>query len=126
MKKKKPAYNIVIKINDDFDHDKLEFTLPDGRILSVYQIDYEDVYTGNEVEPSQYRYAAYGDYYGFDIEEFDGKTVVEYDIGFKRYDEDLLKFCKKVCLYYCKATQFDSGLVDFTMPGRYLELWEGK
>ena len=114
---------IIIKSNDDFEHGKIEFTLPDGRKLTAYQIDYEDVYTGDEAEESQYRYTSYGDYYGFDIDTFEGKSVVEYgDLGFKKYDEDTLKFCKKVCLYYCKQIQFDVLSEEFEMPERYLEL----
>ena len=113
---------ITIKVNDDFEHGRIEFTLPDGRILSAYQVDYEDVYTGDQAEVSQYRYTAYGDYYGFDLDEFNGESVVEYDIGFSKYDEGTLKFCKKVCLYYCKQIQFDAISVCFEMPKHYLEL----
>ena len=77
---------ITIKINDAFDHGMLEFTLPDGRKCSAYQIDYEDVYTGDESEPSQYKYRNYGDEFGYDIDEFDGKCVVEYGMsGFLPY-----------------------------------------
>ena len=119
---------VIIKCNDDFDHGMVEFTLPDGRKLSVFQIDYDDVYTGDQSEPSQYRYTAYGDYYGYDIDEFEGKTVVEYGgLGFKKYDENELKFCKKVCLYYSKML-IDGGWDSdtFEMPEKYLKLLETK
>ena len=118
---------ITIKINDAFDHGMLEFTLPDGRKCSAYQIDYEDVYTGDESEPSQYRYTKYGDYYGYDIDEFEGECVVSYgSSGFLEYDENILKFVKKVCLYYSKQIQFDIMSDKFEMPERYLELLETK
>ena len=118
---------ILIKINDDFEHGKVEFTLPNGSKLTAYEIGYDEVYTGDQAEPSQYRYRAYGDEFGFDIDEFDSKTVVEYGmLGFKQYDENQLKFCKKVCLYYCKEVQFNRIAEEFEMPEKYLELLKEK
>ena len=119
---------IIIKFNDEFDHGMIEFTLPDGRKLNAYDVGYENIYTGDEAEPSQYRYRhPYADEYGYDIDEFDGKPVVEYgDFGFKNYDEDILKFCKKVCHYYSKTMSEAWGKMEktmsFEMPERYLEL----
>ena len=123
--------NIVIKFNDEFDHSMIEFTLPDGRKLSAYDVGYENIYTGEQTEPSQYRYRnKYYDEFGFDISEFDGKPVVEYaSFGFNKYDENILKFCKKVCFYFCKALSDSNAVINnmmFEMPERYLELLNKK
>ena len=113
---------ITIKI-EELEGQELQFTLPDGRKVLVYDIGYEDVYTGEQAEPSQYRYTRYGDDYGFDIGEFDGKNVVEYSMGgFNEYDDDFLKFCKKVCLYYAKEISNNWRAEEFEMPSRYLDL----
>ena len=61
------------------------------------------------------------------MDEFDGKGVVEYSMGgWNEYDDDTLKFVKKVCLYYSQALSDDWGCEEFEMPERYLELVEGK
>ena len=80
---------------------------------------------GENRDVNQYKYRTkYScDEYGFDMDEFDGKGVVEYSMGgWNEYDEDTLKFVKKVCLYYCQAISDDYSVEDFEMPERYLEL----
>ena len=122
---------ITIKFNDEFNDAKVEFELPDGRKCSAYDIGFDSVYTGEERDINQYSYRRYGDEYGYDIDEFNGQGVVEYSMGgWNEYDEDILKFVKKVLHYYSKECTDNwrqvCDTMSFEMPERYLELVKNK
>lgn len=112
-----------IKVNQK-ENSLIEFILPSGSIATVYEIDYDCVQTGDYADPSEYRYKSKNyDEFGYAIDEFNGKSIIEYaNFGFKEYDENLLKFVKKLCLYYSKELCLDSYPDEFEMPDRYLEL----
>ena len=107
---------------------QLMFYLPDGREMTATEIGWDMVETGEDADPNQYRYRTkYScDEYGFDLDEFDGKDIVKYGMrGFLEYDENTLKFCKKVLLYWCKAYSDNWEADEFEMPSKYLELLNG-
>ena len=106
----------------------LKFTLPDGREMTATEIGYDYVEGGEDADINQYRYRTKFacDEYGFDLDEFDGKDIVKYGMsGFLEYDENTVKFCKKVLLYWCKAYSDNWEADKFEMPSKYLELLNG-
>ena len=120
---------ITIKFKEigGFGGTQFEFRLPDGRKLEATEIGYEYVTTGDYAEPSQYRYKSKNyDEFGFEVDRFDGKNLVEYQMGgFVSVNEPLLKLAKKILLYFCKSGA-DDYKGSYEMPERYLELIKGE
>ena len=104
---------------------QIKFILPNGSTITATEIGYDMVESGEYADPNQYKYRSkYGcDEFGFDLDEIDGKGIVEYGMGgFLEYDEHVLRFCKKVCLYWAKAYADNWDNEQFEMPEKYLSL----
>ena len=115
---------VIIKFEEN-EHGQIVFTLPDGRKASAYEIGYDMVEGGENADINQYKYSPRysGDEYGFDLDEFDGESVVSFEgYGFNSYDEDTLKFVKKLCMHYARQISDDWRVEEFEMNAKYLEL----
>ena len=114
---------VIIKFEQQ-DKGRIEFTLPDGRKASAWEIGYDEVEGGENADINQYKYSPKysGDYYGFDLDEFDGEDVCSYETFGYRYDDDTLKFVKKLCMHYARQMSEDWRVEEFEMNAKYLEL----
>ena len=124
MEREQIMKKVIIKFVEQ-DKGRIVFTLPDGRKASAYEIDYDTIQTGEYADINQYRYAPRysGDEYGFDLDEFDGEDIVKYETFGNTYDDDIVKFVKKLCMHYGKTiSEKGWDATHFEMNAKYLEL----